>query len=165
MQRGNIFLRSDDINAKNVMIQAYSPSDIPELLELLQTRIPDFFHPSELADYEQYLREEVYQYFVWREKNRILGAGGLNYLSEQQETRISWDVVHPSAEGKGIGAQLAQHRIRLAREQHPNCVLIVRTSQLAYGFYEKQGFELKKVEKDYWAEGFDLYQMEWKAKG
>ena len=37
--------------------------------------------------------------------------------------------------------------------------LIVRTSQLVYRFYEKQGFELEKVVKDYWAEGYDLYLM------
>ena len=39
--------------------------------------------------------------------------------------------------------------------------ITVRTSQLAFGFYEKRGFELKGIEKDYWAEGFDLYRMEY----
>ena len=39
--------------------------------------------------------------------------------------------------------------------------ITVRTSQLAFGFYRKQGFVLKEVKKDYWAEGFDLYAMEY----
>jgi ribosomal protein S18 acetylase RimI-like enzyme len=38
-------------------------------------------------------------------------------------------------------------------------MIIVRTSQLAYKFYQKVGFELEKTEKDFWAKGFDLYQM------
>jgi len=143
------------------MIQAFSSPDISELLSLLETRIPEYFHPSELADYELYLREEIDQYFVWQEKGRILGAGGLNHVPEKKEIRISWDVVHPEAEGKGIGSQLTQYRIAIARSTYPGYPIIVRTSQLAYGFYEKQGFVLKRVEKDYWAEGFDLYQMEW----
>jgi len=42
--------------------------------------------------------------------------------------------------------------------------MTVRTSQFVYGFYEKHGFELKKVVKNYWAQGFDLYDMEYKEK-
>jgi hypothetical protein len=36
---------------------------------------------------------------------------------------------------------------------------MVRTTQLVYPFYQKAGFTLDKVEQDYWANGFDLYQM------
>jgi ribosomal-protein-alanine N-acetyltransferase len=38
----------------------------------------------------------------------------------------------------------------------------VRTTQLVYQFYKKMDFELVKIEKDYWAVGFDLYLMELK---
>ena len=34
------------------------------------------------------------------------------------------------------------------------------TSQHAYQFYEKMGFELEKIEKEYWAKNFDLYIMQ-----
>jgi ribosomal protein S18 acetylase RimI-like enzyme len=40
--------------------------------------------------------------------------------------------------------------------------ITVRTSQVAYKFYEKQGFELFEIIKDYWADGFDMYNMEYK---
>jgi hypothetical protein len=39
---------------------------------------------------------------------------------------------------------------------------MVRTSQVAYQFYQKAGFDLEKIEKDFWAKGFDLYQMKFK---
>ena len=38
----------------------------------------------------------------------------------------------------------------------------LRTTQLAFQFYEKMGFELDKTKKDFWAKGFDLYQMKMK---
>lgn len=47
--------------------------------------------------------------------------------------------------------------------------IIVKTSQVAYKFYEKQVFKLFEIKKDYWAGGFDLYDKEyekqWKWNG
>ena len=37
---------------------------------------------------------------------------------------------------------------------------IVTTSQLTYKFFEKFGYTVNRVEKDYWGEGLDLYEME-----
>lgn len=42
--------------------------------------------------------------------------------------------------------------------------IVVRTTQLVYGFYEKRSFKLEKVEKDYWAKNYDFYQMQLKNK-
>jgi len=41
-------------------------------------------------------------------------------------------------------------------------IISVRTSQHAYKFYEKMGFELVKITNDYWAKNFDLYLMQMK---
>ena len=69
-------------------------------------------------------------------------------------------MIHPDFHGKGIGTQLTLHRLNEIRKTSRVNLVQVRTSQLAYQFYEKVGFKLEKVEKDFWAKGFDLYQMQ-----
>ncbi len=54
---------------------------------------------------------------------------------------------------------LMDHRLSHIRSKERYRIISVRTSQHAFKFYQKCGFELQKVVKDYWAEAFDLYEM------
>ncbi|MBD1398520.1 GNAT family N-acetyltransferase [Pontibacter sp. JH31] len=141
------------------MIRPYATTDREALLHILRLNTPRYFAPEEEADFAAYLDEHLEAYFVVEQAGQIVGAGGLNYFDDNTWARISWDLIHPDFQGQGIGKALTQFRIEEARKQ-PNLRLIqVRTSQLVYPFYQKLGFVLEKVEKDFWAVGFDLYQM------
>ncbi len=142
------------------MIRPYTPADKNELVAVLQLNIPAYFHPDEESDYQTYLAQHLEDYFVVTESSgRIIGAGGINYVAGQTEARISWDIIHPDFQGKGIGTQLMLHRIEHIKQKPSIRRITVRTSQLVYPFYEKMGFVLERTEKDFWAKGFDLYQM------
>jgi len=142
------------------MIRDYSIEDKPKLIELLRLNTPEYFDVSEEIDFENYLDNEVEDYFVYLENSKIIGAGGINYFPKENLARISWDMIDPEFQGKGIGKKLTKHRINHLNK-NPNIELIVvRTTQLVYKFYEKIGFKLEKVEKDFWAKGFDLYLMQ-----
>ena len=141
------------------MIRPYQIGDKSTLLKLLEMNTPDYFAPSEKEDYIEYLDEKLDQYFVVEEEGEIIGCGGLNFMKDGRTARISWDMIHPEHQGKGIGKKLTQHRIQEAQKKMGLETIVVRTSQLAYLFYEKNGFTLDKIEKDFWAKGFDLYQM------
>lgn len=54
-----------------------------------------------------------------------------------------------------------KHRIDKLNSMDRIHKITVRTLQNAYTFYEKQGFELFEIKKDFWAEGFD-YNMVYK---
>lgn len=144
------------------MIRPFQKSDILALLMLLDLNIPRYFDPSEAADYEDYLNREVEDYFVMEEAGEIIGAGGINYFYKKAEARISWDVVHPAHQGKGIGKALTIYRINHIKDRSDITAICVRTSQMAHKFYEKAGFKLEKIENDYWAKGFHLYLMRMK---
>lgn len=144
------------------MIRVYSNKDKSKIIDLLRKNTPKYFAASEEADFVHYLNYEVEDYFVYEECSKIIGAGGINYFPNKKVARISWDVIDPKYQGKGVGKKLTQYRINYLKEKTNIESIIVRTSQLAHPFYEKMGFELEKIEKDFWAKNFDLYQMKMK---
>jgi N-acetylglutamate synthase-like GNAT family acetyltransferase len=142
-----------------IMIREYRKEDKKELVEILRLNTPQYFDETEEQDFIDYLDNELEDYFVVEEKGQVIGSGGVNYFPESNSARISWDMIHPDFHGKGLGKLLTLHRISHLRKTPNLKQIIVRTTQLTYKFYEKMGFELEKTEKDYWAKGFDLYQM------
>jgi [ribosomal protein S18]-alanine N-acetyltransferase len=142
------------------MIRKYKENDKSDLIRLLRLNTPKFFAPSEEKEFIDYLIGHSDNYFVVEELNEIIGAGGFNYgFDNGATTRISWDLINPEKQGKGIGTRLTKFRIEEIRRNSQINKIVVRTTQLVYEFYEKNGFQLERVEKDFWAVGFDLYEM------
>lgn len=146
-------------------IRPYISSDQAAVLQLFDGNIPQYFDKTERAGLVHYLENETEDYFVVEEQGEIVGAGGINYEPQTKTAVISWDIIKPNQQGKGIGRKLTQHRIQHINIKDEIEKIIVRTSQHTDKFYEKMCFKFLKVEKDYWAKGFDLYEMEqWNVK-
>lgn len=141
------------------MIRAYKDEDKTALIEMLRLNTPQYFDPTEEAEYVSYLQHELEYYYVFEEEGVVVGCGGINYIEEENLFRISWDMVHPDFQGKGIGRQLLTWRLNEIKKLDLSNKVIVRTSQIVYRYYEKAGFNLAEIKKDYWAPGFDLYLM------
>ncbi|MCP1995937.1 GNAT family N-acetyltransferase [Flavobacterium sp. HSC-61S13] len=141
------------------IIRPYHPCDQPELLVLFDLNIPQYFSADEREDLIDYLNHHIERYFVLELDGKIAGAGGINFSKDKTVGKISWDLFHPEYQGKGLGSQLTQYRIELLKQLDHVQTISVRTSQVAYVFYQKMGFELLEVVPDYWAKGFDLYRM------
>jgi ribosomal protein S18 acetylase RimI-like enzyme len=141
-------------------IRPYSAADKENVLHLLRLNTPQYFAPSEEADLVYYLENHADNYLVVEADGALLGCGGFNFSDDRNVGKISWDIFHPDHQGKGLGSALTRYRIERLKEYDSVRVISVRTSQVAYQFYEKFGFRLREVVKDYWAEGFDLYRME-----
>lgn len=141
------------------MIRVYKTEDKTELIELIRLNTPQFFDKSEEMDLNDYLENEREDYFVVEEDHKIVGCGGINYEDNSKIGIISWDIIHPKHQGKGIGKNLLLHRINLLKNSNLVNSIRVRTSQHTDKFYAKSGFILEFITKDYWAKGYDLYQM------
>lgn len=142
-------------------IREYQPTDKNAVIDLIRQNTPAYFAQEEETDFSNYLDSERELYFVLLFNNEIVGCGGINFTEDKTCGKISWDIIHPQHQGKSLGAQLLKYRIEKLKSVGSIQKITVRTSQLVYKFYEKQGFTLKEIKKDYWAKGFDMYNMEY----
>lgn len=141
-------------------IRRYQDSDKNRILELLRLNTPRYFSPNEEKDLVYYLENHAANHYVIAIDDVVLGCGGFNLNEDSKTACISWDIFHPDYQGHGLGTALTRFRIEKIKENKEITTLSVRTSQLVYKFYEKFGLELREIVKDYWDEGFDLYQMD-----
>ncbi|MEO9256867.1 MAG: GNAT family N-acetyltransferase [Crocinitomicaceae bacterium] len=142
-------------------IRKYDPSDKNTVIGLLRENTPNYFAKEEEKELINYLENEIELYYILLFDDKIIGSGGINFSEDKKTGIISWDILHPEYQGKSFGSQLLKYRIEKLNSIESIEHTIVRTSQLTYKFYEKQGFETLEIIKDYWAKGFDLYSMKY----
>jgi ribosomal-protein-alanine N-acetyltransferase len=147
-----------------ILIRKFKPEDSTALLQIIKNNTPEYFAVTEIEDYKTYLETEIQDYFVAVLEDKIIAGAGINYDREKQLAKISWDVVDVGFHKQGIGTLLLNHRLEIIATRKNIKSIIVRTSQHAYAFYEKNGFKLLERHKDYWAEGFDMYKMSYNKK-
>ncbi len=142
-------------------IRPYQPQDKEAVIQLFRLNTPEYFSPEEEKDLEYYLENEIEYYYVLINAKKVIGSGGFNFTGDESHARISWDLIHPQFQGMALGSRLLNYRLTLLKEFQLLQKIIVRTTQLVYPFYEKNGFRLVEIKKDFWAKGFDLYLMEY----
>lgn len=146
-----------------ITIRAYQTTDKYEIINLIKLNTPKYFAVEEEEDLNRYLETERELYYVLLYDQKIVGCGGINFTNNNTTGKISWDIFHPDYQGKSLGTRLLKYRIDKLNSIVGLQKITVRTSQIAYKFYEKQGFELFEIKKNYWAEGLDMYYMEYKG--
>lgn len=141
-------------------IRAYQDFDQESVLSIFRLNTPRYFSPEEENDLIRFLEKEIAFYFVVESSGQVVGSGGINFQENHSIGILSWDLFHPDFQRKSLGTELLKFRIQKLSEL--NILRIrVRTSQLVYTIYQKNGFQLKEVVEDYWAAGIDLYLMEY----
>ena len=141
-------------------IRPYEKSDKTDVINLFRLNTPSYFSTEEEDDLIYFLENEREQYYVVSINEEIVGCGGYNFSEDKSIGVICWDIVHPNFQGKSVGRNLLNYRITQIKIVPNIRKITVRTSQLVYRFYEKQGFVLLEIVPDYWSKGFHLYRME-----
>ena len=88
-------------------------------------------------------------------------VGGVGCVVEEDLSgSVTWIFMHPDYAGQGLGRAAVGHCLKILKKDERVKVFKARTSQTAYQFFEKLGFQVTSTQKDYWAEGLDLYIVE-----
>lgn len=139
-------------------IRLYEPRDWNRVEQLFKLNTPNYFSPEEIKDLRAYLVEYHPTYFVYEIDNLIVGSGGYHF-EDVNSGRLSWYFVHPEYQGNKIGYQLVAHNLSELKKSSTLTSIEVHTSQLAYKFFARFGFETTYTEEDHWAPGLHLYKM------
>ena len=142
------------------MIRPYTSADKEELLRVFALNTPQFFDKKEVQDFEAYLQENASTYLTIEVDNRIVGGIGYYVNKNDKSGRITWIFFDPDYAGRGLGKQAVQYCLEELNNHNTVEKFVVTTSQHAYQFFEIFGFNTYRIEKNYWGEGLDLYEME-----
>jgi len=72
---------------------------------------------------------------------------------------MAWGMVANAHHKQGIGEKLLKYRMQQIEAFYPGYEIILDTTQHTYGFFEKQGFVITAIKKNYYGEGLDRYDM------
>ncbi len=143
-------------------IREFHLADKAGVMSVFRANTPKFFSPEEESGLEFFLDHEIEEYYVMLVNGKIIGSGGVNFEDDHKTGIISWGMIHPDYQGKYLGTELLKYRVERLKNNKTVERILLRTSQHVFGFYEKQGFKLLRIEKDFWVKGIDLYEMEYK---
>ena len=144
----------------DIVLRAFRNEDTEELLRIFTANTPEFFDTGEKDDFHSYLQEHGEQYLVVELQGRLVGGAGWYVNGTDKSGRITWIFFEPDSSGKGLGRAAVEHCLEILRNEDGVEKYVVTTSQKAYGFFQKFGFEIVRTEKDHWGPGLDLYLME-----
>ena len=152
-----------------MIIRPYTPADKPGCISAFKSNMPRFFAPAELEDYSQWLdsltarqapEAGIDNYFVAEDNDRVVGCGGFYLDREKQEATMAWGLISNEHHKKGWGRELFMYRLNVIRSLCVRCRVILDTTQYSFSFFEKIGFGVVKITRDFYGEGLDRYDME-----
>ncbi|NLU91490.1 GNAT family N-acetyltransferase [Chitinophaga sp. Ak27] len=142
------------------MIRPFKPIDEDTLIDIFQLNVPRYFDPKEIEDFRQYLARHSDTYLTIEHDGKIVGGAGYYINTIHHSGSITWIFFHPDVAGRGLGKEVVAYCMKIFNADPGIKKLVVTTSQLAWKFFEKCGYQLIRTEKDYWGKGLDLYLME-----
>ena len=142
-----------------VRIEPYKQKYFDNCVDIIESNTPKFILPIEHLAFKNYLLNKNKTYFVLFNGFNLVACGGYEINDSQTKAGLSWGLVHIKHHSQGIGSYLLGYRIGSIKKKYPSVNIYLDTSQHTYKFFEKFGFVVRKIYKNGYGEGLDMYDM------
>ena len=146
-------------------VRAFLPADRAACLAVFDSNVPQFFLPSERAEYAQDLGEfesggwgSAATYLVLEDAAGIAACGGA-YLGKDGRAGLAWGMVDRARHRRGLGSELLQARLDWLRGQPRAREVWLDTSQHSAPFFQRFGFNVMKRAEGGYGPGLDRIDM------
>lgn len=153
-----------------ILIREYKPADRNACIAVFNSNVPKFFAESELEHFNAWLdaQDEMHpaysnavedDFYVALLDGKIAGCAGFYIPRDEHVAKLTWGMVDASLNRKGVGKALLVHRINSVEELFPGYKITLDSTPHSHAFFEKMGFKTAKIEKGFFANGLDKYEM------
>lgn len=151
-------------------IRSYKPTDYAGCIEAFHSNEPEFFAAHELEEFRTLLEDLAADiekgdsasstyYFVVETAGRVAACAGFHLPPDGGPAMLVWGMVARRFHRQGIGKLLLTFRLDRIQELRPGSPIILDTTQWSYPFFEKLGFRITHITRDFYAPGLDRYDM------
>jgi [ribosomal protein S18]-alanine N-acetyltransferase len=151
-----------------LQIRPYRITDKQTCLSAFASNIPLYFATHELALFDSFLtnfekEDEAFlarmSYSVIELAGNVIGCGGFGFKEQDKTVTFAWGLVDQAFHKQGYGVMLLKYRLDLIKTMYPKAQVLVDTTQFSFSFFQKYGFRTTKITPDYYAKGYDRYDM------
>lgn len=139
--------------------RAFAEGDRDAALRLFDSNVPEFFHPSERADYVAWLDAPGGPVLVVERAGEVVAAGGVALEADGETGSLCWGIVRRDLHGQGLGRMLLMERLALLADDARCRRVRLSTIQATAGFFEKLGFRTVRVDPGVHGAGTDAWEM------
>ena len=140
-------------------IKTYKQKYFDNCVDIIESNTPKYILPIEHLAFKNYLLKKNKTYFVLFSGFTLVACGGYGINDSQTKAGLSWGLVHRKHHCQGIGSYLLRFRIDNIKKKYPSVNIHLDTSQHTYKFFERFGFKIRKISKNGYGEGLDMYDM------
>ena len=142
-------------------VRLLQPADIPDCEQIYRLNEPLHFPAGFYSSFSEWLRDGKTRIVVMEQNNAVVAVGGMTAdpFEGQQFVTLSFGMVHPSHQGKGLGTLLLLSRMALLRRSTTPALVHLSTVGGSETFYCRFGFQFKRSEQvtpDYLQKSYEV---------